>query len=61
MGRKESNQTNKVKYSKCSKILNTFLLLFSNKMLVVRAGIHRMLIGIAKREDPDQTASEEEV
>ena len=30
-------------YSNCSKILNTFLFLFSNKMLVIRAGIHKML------------------
>ena len=33
----------------------------SYKMLVVRAGIHKMLIRIANREDPDQTASEEAV
>ena len=30
-------------YSKCSKISNTFLFLFSNKMLEFRAGIHKML------------------
>ena len=30
-------------YSKCSKISNTFLSLFSNKMLVFWAGIHKML------------------
>ena len=41
---------------KCSKILNTFLFLFSNKMLVIRAGSHKMLGGIANREDPDKTA-----
>ena len=45
-------------YNKCSKISNTFLFLFSNKMLVIRAGIHKMLFRIANREDPDQTASE---
>ena len=28
---------------KCSKISNTFLFLFSNKMLVFRAGIHKCL------------------
>ena len=33
----------------------TFLFLFSNKMLVIRAGIHIMLVRIANREDPDQT------
>ena len=25
--------------------------------LVINAGIHKMLVGIANREDPDQTAS----
>ena len=35
---------------------NTFLVLFSNKM-VIRAGIHKMIVRIANREDPDQTAS----
>ena len=43
------------------KILNTFLFLFSTKMLVIRAGIHKMLVRIANREDPDQTASSEAV
>ena len=35
----------------------TLLFLFSNKMMV----IHKMLIRIANREDPDQTASSEAV
>ena len=43
-------------YGKCSKISNTFLFLFSNKILLIRAGIHKMLVRIANREDPDQTA-----
>ena len=30
-------------------------------MLVIRAGIHKMLVRIANREDPDQTASSEAV
>ena len=30
-----------------------------NKMLVIRAGIHKMLVRVASREDPDQTASSE--
>ena len=47
--------------SKCSKNSNTFLFLFSNKMLVFRAGIHKMLVRIANREYPDQTASSEAV
>ena len=47
--------------SKCSKISDTFLFLFSNEMLVSRIGIHKMLVRIANREDPDQTASEEAV
>ena len=44
-------------YSKSSKISNSFLVLFSNKMLVIKTGIHEMLVRIANREDPDQTAS----
>ena len=43
-------------YSKCFKILNTFLHLFSIKMFVIRAGIPKMLARIANREDQDQTA-----
>ena len=35
--------------------------LFSNKLLVIRAGIHQMPVRIANREDPDQTASSEAV
>ena len=31
------------------------------QVLVNRAGIHKMLVRIANREDPDQTASEEAV
>ena len=48
-------------YGKCSNISNTFLFLFSNKMLVFRAGIHKFLARVTNREDPDQTASSEEV
>ena len=44
--------------SKCLKILNTFCPLFSNKMFLFRAGIYKMLVRIANREDPDQTASD---
>ena len=46
-------------YDKCSKNSNTFFFLFSNKMLVIIAGIHIMLVRLANREDPDQTASSE--
>ena len=35
---------------------NTFLFLFSNEMLVMWARIYKMLVSIAKREDPDQTS-----
>ena len=49
------------KYGECSKISNTFLFLFSNKMLTIKAGIRKMLVRIAKWEDPDQTASSEAV
>ena len=45
-------------YGKCSKNLHSFLFLFLNKMLVIRAGTHKMLVIIANRGDPDQTASE---
>ena len=38
------------------KILNAFL--FSNKMSVFRTGIHKLLVRLANREDPDQTASD---
>ena len=41
-------------YGKCSKISNTFLFLFSNKMLVIMAGIHKMLARLVHREDADQ-------
>ena len=43
-------------YCKCSKISNIFLFLFSFKMLLFRAGIPKMLVRIANREDPDQTS-----
>ena len=39
-------------------ILKTSLILFSNKMLVIRAGISKTLVRVANRENPDQTASE---
>ena len=43
-------------YYKCSNFSNTFSL-FSNKMLVIKAGIHKMFVRITNREDLDQTAS----
>ena len=48
-------------YGKFSKISNTCLFLFSNKMLVIRTGIHKMLVKVANRKDPDQTASSDSV
>ena len=48
-------------HGKFSKISNTFLFLFSNKMLLIRTEIYKMLVRIANREDPDQTASSEAV
>ena len=42
---------------KCWSVSNTFLFLFSNKMLVIRVGLVRK----ANREVPDQTASSEAV
>ena len=43
------------------KFQNTFLFLLPTNMLVIKAGIHKMLFRIANREDPDQTASVEGV
>ena len=37
-----------IKYGKSSKILNIFLFLCSTKLLVIRAGMHKMLARIAK-------------
>ena len=54
-------QIKKVVYGKCSKISNTYLFLFSNKMLVFKAGIHKLLVRVANREEPDQTAFSEAV
>ena len=36
-----------------------FLFLLSNKMMVFRTGIHKMLVRKANREDPDQTTFED--
>ena len=44
-------------YGKCSK----FLFLFSDKLLVSRAGIHKMLVRIANGEDPDQTQKQSDL
>ena len=35
--------------------------MFSNQILVIRVGINKMLVRMANREDPDQTASSEAV
>ena len=43
-------------FGKCSKISNTFLFLFKNTM-VFRTGIHKMLVRITNKVDPDQSAS----
>ena len=45
---------------KCSKISNTFLFLFSKK-IGYRGWISQTLVRIANIDDPDQTASSEEV
>ena len=47
-------------YGKCSKISNTSFS-FLNKMLIIRTIIHKMLVRLTNREDPDQTASSEAV
>ena len=38
----------------------TPFLLFSNKILVIMAGIHKMLVRIASRKDTDQTSSKKQ-
>ena len=50
----EMNMVNVLKF-------RTFLFLISNKILVIRAEIHKMLVRIANREDPNQTISSEAV
>ena len=47
-------------YGKCSKI-SMFHFLFTNKIVFIRPGIHKMPVRIANREYPDQTASIEAV
>ena len=49
-------------YGKCFKISNTFLCLFSNEMLLFKAGIHKFLVKIiANRGDLDQTAAQSDL
>ena len=50
-------------FGKCSETLNTlkFLFLFPSKMLLIRGEIDKMLVRIANRKEPDQTASSEAV
>ena len=51
----------RLNYGKYSKVSSTFLFLFSNKIMVFKAEIHKMLVRIANSEDLDQTASSEAV
>ena len=44
-----------------SRAANTFLFLFSNKKVAFTARALKMLVRIANKEDPDQTASSEAV
>ena len=46
-------------YGKYSKSLSTHLFPFLKKILFIKAVINKMLVRIANREDPDQTASSE--
>ena len=48
-----SNVFNLLLYNKFSKVSNSFLFLFLVKMLVIRAGINKLLVRIANREDTD--------
>ena len=56
------NMCNNHKYGKhfCQKA-NTFLFLFSNKTLLIKAGIYKKLVIIANSETFDQTCSSEAV
>ena len=56
-GKKFVESSVRISYGKCSEISNTFLFWFTNKILVMRAVIHKMLVRRANREYPDQTAS----
>ena len=49
------------KYGRHSKILNKYLFLSSNEILVYQGWNCKILVKIANREDPDQTASSEAV
>ena len=49
----------KIRYGKFSKLSCTFLFLFSNKMLISMAGIHKMLLRITNMEDPDQLSNDQ--
>ena len=53
--------TLKQSYGKSSRIWNTLIFIFLNKMLVIRTGIHKMFVRIANRADPDEIVSSEEV
>ena len=48
-------------YGKRLFFFNSLLFETSVKILVIRNGIHKILVTIANREDPDQTASSEAV
>ena len=41
--------------------LTLYSIFSQKKMLVIRVGIHKLLVRIANSEDPDQTASSEAV
>ena len=49
-----------IAYGKCSKILDTSLSVLKSNVCLY-AGIQKMVVTIANREDPDQTASSEAV
>ena len=42
-------------------IVLMFLFLFLNKIMIIRAGIHKMHVKIENRKTPDQTAASEAV
>ena len=44
---------------RCLNISNSFHNLFTSKMLLIMAKIHKILVRVANRDDPNQTAYSE--
>ena len=55
-----NSYTTNTAYGKCFKILNAFLILIPNKMLVFKAGINKMLFRLASSANPVQKVLQKE-